>query len=71
MGLFAESVPDRASGHTGDAAFQAVSAPEQYFSAPLLKVERAVFRQVFETAQTGAKEILMWCENFTDLVAGV
>ena len=31
----AESVPDRASVHT-------VSAPEQYCSAPLLKVERSV-----------------------------
>ena len=35
-----ESVPDRASVHTGNAAFVAVSAPEQYCSAPLLKVER-------------------------------
>ena len=34
-----ESVPDRASVHTRDAAFEAVSAPEQYCSAPLLKVE--------------------------------
>ena len=38
----AESVPDRASVHTGNAAFGAVSAPEQYCSAPLLKVERSV-----------------------------
>ena len=38
----AESVPDRASVHTGNAAFEAVSAPEQYCSAPLLKVERSV-----------------------------
>ena len=43
----AESVPDRASVHTKDAAFEAVSAPEQYCSAPLLKVERSV--SVFET----------------------
>ena len=35
----AESVLDRASVHT---AFEAVSAPEQYCSAPLLKVERSV-----------------------------
>ena len=29
----AESVPDRASVHTSNAAFEAVSAPEQYCSA--------------------------------------
>ena len=38
----AESVPDRAFVHTRTAAFEAVSAPEQYCSAPLLKVERSV-----------------------------
>ena len=43
----AESVPDRASVHTRNAAFEAVSAPEQYCSAPLrsaplLKVKRSV-----------------------------
>ena len=38
----AESVPDRASVHTRNAAFEAVSAPEQYCSDPLLKVERSV-----------------------------
>ena len=38
----AESVPDRASVHTRNAAFEAVSAPEQCCSAPLLKVERSV-----------------------------
>ena len=38
----AESVPDRASVHTRNAGFEAVSAPEQYCSAPLLKVERSV-----------------------------
>ena len=38
----AESVPDRASVHTRNVAFEAVSAPEQYCSAPLLKVERSV-----------------------------
>ena len=35
---FAESVLDRASVHTRTAAFEAVSAPDQYCSAPLLKV---------------------------------
>ena len=38
----AESVPDRASVYIRNAAFEAVSAPEQYCSAPLLKVERSV-----------------------------
>ena len=38
----AESVPDRASVHTRNAAFEAVSAPEQNCSAPLLKVERSI-----------------------------
>ena len=37
-----ESVPYRASVHTRIAAFEAVSAPEQYCSAPLLKVEHSV-----------------------------
>ena len=37
----AESVPDRASVYAKNAAFEAVSAPEQYCSAPLLKVERS------------------------------
>ena len=38
----AGSGPDWASGYTRNAAFKAVSAPEQYCSAPLLKVERSV-----------------------------
>ena len=38
----AESVPDRASVHIRNAAFEAVPAPEQYCSSPLLKVERSV-----------------------------
>ena len=38
----AESVPDRASVHTRNTAFEAFSAPEQYCSASLLKVERSI-----------------------------
>ena len=38
----AESVPNGASVHTRNAAFETFSAPEQYCSAPLLKVERSV-----------------------------
>ena len=37
-----ESVPDRASVHTWNAAFVAASALEQYCFASLLKVERSV-----------------------------
>ena len=35
----AESVPDRTFGHTRNPDFEALSAPEQYCSAPLSKVE--------------------------------
>ena len=38
----AERVPDRASVHTRNAALEAFSAPKQFCSAPLLKVERSV-----------------------------
>ena len=38
----AERVPDRASVHARNAAFKAVSAPEQYCPTPLLKVKRSV-----------------------------
>ena len=38
----AESVPDRASVHTRNTSFEAVSALEQYCSAPLLKVEPSI-----------------------------
>ena len=37
-----ENVLDRPSVHTRNAALEAVSVPEQYCSAPLLKVERSV-----------------------------
>ena len=37
-----ESALDRASVHTRTAAFEAVSAPEQYCPALLLKVERSI-----------------------------
>ena len=40
--LEAESVPDRTSVHTRNAAFEAISAPKQYCSDPLLKVEHSV-----------------------------
>ena len=37
-----ESVPDRASVHTRNAACEAVSALEQYCSTPLFKVECSI-----------------------------
>ena len=38
----AGSVPDRASVHTRNSVFEAVSAPKLNCSAPLLKVKRSV-----------------------------
>ena len=48
----AESVPDRASVHTGNAAFEAVSAPEQYCSTLLLKVERSVSDRLLKRSES-------------------
>ena len=48
----AESVPDRASVHTRNAAFEAVSAAEQYCSAPLLKVERSVSNRFLKPSES-------------------
>ena len=49
----AESVPDRASVQTKNAAFEAVSVPEQYCSAPLLKVELSVSDRFFKQSESG------------------
>ena len=48
----AESVPDRASVHTRNTAFEAVSAPEQYCCAPLLKVKRSVSDRFLERSES-------------------
>ena len=48
----AESVPDRASVHTGNSAFEAVSAPEKYRFAPLLKVERPVLDRFLRRSES-------------------
>ena len=48
----AESVPDRTSVHTRNAAFEAVSAPEQYCSVPLLKVERSVLDRFLKRSKS-------------------
>ena len=47
-----ESVPGRASIHTRNAAFEAVSAPEQYCSAPLLKVERSISERFLKRSES-------------------
>ena len=48
----AESVPDRASVHTRNTAFEAISAPEQNCSAPLLKVERSVPDRILKRSKS-------------------
>ena len=48
-----ESVPDKASVHTKNATFEAVSALEQYCSAPLLKVERPVSDRFLKRFESG------------------
>ena len=50
-----ESVPDRASVHTRNAAFEAVSAPEQYCSVPLLKVERSIADRFLKRSKSSLK----------------
>ena len=61
----AESVPDRASVHTRNAAFEAVSAPEKNCSSPLLKVERSVSETVRVKSQP-----FIGAENATKLRTG-
>ena len=53
----AESVPDRASVHTRSAAFEAVSAPEQNCSAPLLKVERSVSDRFLKRSESSVNTL--------------
>ena len=62
----AESVPDRASVHTRNAAFEAVSAPEQYCSAPLLKVERSVSDRFLRLSESSlnTKNIIIFTLSF-------
>ena len=48
----AESVLDRASVHTRNAAFEAVSAPKQNCSASLLKVERSVLGRFLKRSES-------------------
>ena len=48
----AKSVPDRASVHTRNAAFKAVSALEQNCSTPLMKVERSVLDRFLKRSES-------------------
>ena len=54
----AESVPDRTSVHTRNAAFEAVSAPEQYCSAPRLKMERSVSDRFLKQYESNLNPLL-------------
>ena len=49
----AESVPDMVSVHSRNATFEAVSAREQYCSAPLLKVELSVSDRFLRRPESG------------------
>ena len=53
-----ESVLNRASVHTRNAAFEAVSAPEQYCSAPLLKVERSVSDRFLKRSESSVNTFI-------------
>ena len=48
---------DGASVHTRNAAFEAVSAPEQNCSAPLLKVERSVSDRFLKRSESSLKTL--------------
>ena len=54
----AESVPDRASVHNRNAAFEAVSATEQYGSAPLLKVGRSVSDRFLKRSKSSLNTLI-------------
>ena len=48
----AQSVPDRASVHIRNTAFEAFSALEQYCSTPLLKVECSISDRFLKRSQS-------------------
>ena len=53
-----ESVPDRASVHTRNAAIEAVSALEQYCSTPLLKVERSILDRYLKWSESSVNNFI-------------
>ena len=55
----AESVPDRAAVRTRNAVFEAFSAPEQYCSAPLLKVERSVSNRFLKRSESSVNTFIV------------
>ena len=48
----AESVLNRASAHTRNAVIEAVPAPEQYCSVPLLQAERSVLDRSLKQSES-------------------
>ena len=54
----AESVPDRASVRTRNAAFGEVSAPERYCSASLLKVECSVSDRFLKRSKSSSNTFI-------------
>ena len=64
-----ESVPDRASVNTRNDAFEAVSAPEQDRSAPLLKVERSVSDRFLKRSKSSLN-IFIGAKNETESCIG-
>ena len=55
----AESLPDRDSVHTRNAAFEAVSAPEKYCSAPLLKGVKRIYGVLYWTTSWSTFGLLL------------
>ena len=53
-----ESVPDRASVHTRNTAFEAVSAPELYCSTPLLKVKCSVSDRFLKRSESSVNTFI-------------
>ena len=56
--LEAENVSDRASVHTRNAAFEIISAPKQYCSNPLLKVEHSVLDRFLKRSESSLKTFI-------------
>ena len=55
----AESLPDRTSVHTRNAAVEVFSAPEQYCSAPLLKVELSLSDRFLKLSESSLQQSLV------------
>ena len=64
-----ESVLDRASVHTRNAAFEAVSALEQYCSTPLLKMERSLSDRFLKWSESSVNAFIR-AESATEPLFG-